>query len=247
MPTEAQTAANIANAHASTGPRTPSGKDASSRNATTLGLFTLHDFVRPAECDEYSQLGEGLRAQLNPEGALEDAFAAAIIGAAWRLRRCALLEARMAQTCELDPMEDDSASPLQTSVDRARAQSHNLLRRSIAELRRLQTQRTIRLELFAAAEAPTPNLTSYSDVGICLNSHDRGKLLARKLDGIDTVAAVAGFGIEAPAPAAGSGSFCKPANGLAGTPRNASCPCGSGVKHKHCCGKSAPPVLHRAA
>ncbi len=32
----------------------------------------------------------------------------------------------------------------------------------------------------------------------------------------------------------------------AGTPRNALCPCGSGVKYKRCCGSSAPPVLHHA-
>jgi hypothetical protein len=31
------------------------------------------------------------------------------------------------------------------------------------------------------------------------------------------------------------------------TPRNAPCPCGSGAKYKRCCGKTAPPVLHRGA
>lgn len=31
------------------------------------------------------------------------------------------------------------------------------------------------------------------------------------------------------------------------TPRNAPCPCGSREKFKRCCGKSAPPVLSRAA
>lgn len=29
----------------------------------------------------------------------------------------------------------------------------------------------------------------------------------------------------------------------AGTPRNSPCPCGSGQKHKRCCGRNAPPVL----
>jgi hypothetical protein len=248
MATDAQTAANTANAQASSGPRTPAGKDVSSRNAITLGLFTLHDFVRPAEHDEYSQLVSGLRAQLNPNGALEDVFAAAIIGAVWRLRRCSLLEARMGQTCELDPMEEESAARPQISVDRARAQSHNILRRSIAELRRLQTQRAIRLEIFGAAEPPDPDLTSHTDLVAFLNNHDRGKLLARKLDGLDIVAAIAG----PPAPvvhAATSrvsavGSFCKPAPV---TSRSAPCPCGSGVKYKRCCGKSAPPALARAA
>jgi hypothetical protein len=263
MTTDAQTAANISNAQASSGPRTQVGKDNSSRNAITLGLFTIHDFVRPAERDEYSQLVSALSAQLNPNGALEDAFAAAIVGAVWRLRRCSLLEARMSETCELDPMldpmEDDSAARPQLSVDRARAQSHNILRRSIAELRRLQTQRNIRLELFSAAESPDPDLTSYSDVATFLNNHERGKLLARKLDGLDTFAAIAGTGPGRPLPASyppppaeapgtALGSFCKPADRPAsGTPRNAPCPCGSGVKHKRCCGKSAPPVLAHAA
>jgi len=31
------------------------------------------------------------------------------------------------------------------------------------------------------------------------------------------------------------------------TPRNAPCPCGSKLKFKRCCGRSAPPVLSRAA
>ncbi len=31
------------------------------------------------------------------------------------------------------------------------------------------------------------------------------------------------------------------------TPRNALCPCGSKLKYKRCCGKSAPPVLGKAA
>ena len=30
------------------------------------------------------------------------------------------------------------------------------------------------------------------------------------------------------------------------TPRNAQCPCGSGQKHKRCCGQNAPPSLHAA-
>jgi hypothetical protein len=135
-------------------------------------------------------------------------------------------------------MEDDSASRLQISVDRARAQSHNLLQRSIAELRRLQTQKTLRFEIFGPADSSIPDLTSYSDVVKFLNNRDRNKLLARKLEGIDTIAAVMGPLPGAPPPALGS--ICK-------TPRNALCPCGSGRKHKRCCGQSAPPVLQLAA
>jgi hypothetical protein len=31
-----------------------------------------------------------------------------------------------------------------------------------------------------------------------------------------------------------------------GTPRNAPCPCGSGQKHKRCCGQNAPPIVNAA-
>ena len=48
----------------------------------------------------------------------------------------------------------------------------------------------------------------------------------------------------APVAPASPGSFCeKPKL----TPRNATCPCGSGNKYKRCCGKDAPPVLNQAA
>jgi len=200
-------------------------------------MFT-DDFVRPEERDEYSQLVAGLRAQLRPEGALEEVFAEAIIGATWRLRRCACIEVRMANTCSLDPMEDDSASRLQISVDRARAQAHNILRRSMAELRQLQTERSIRFEVFGPNDTSVIDLTSYREVTKFLNNHDRGKLLARKLDGIDTMANVMRLPTDPPAPKLGS--ICK-------TPRNALCRCGSGKEHKRCCGQSAPPVLQRAA
>jgi hypothetical protein len=202
--------------------------------------MVINDFVRPEEREEYSQLVAGLRAQLNPNGTLEEIFVAAIIGATWRLRRCSLIETRMIETCPLDAMEDDEAARLQNSVDRARAQCHNILRQSIAELRRLQTQRTIRFELFGPDDPSDRDLTDYSEVGKFLTNHDRGKLLARKLDRIDTLAAVAAPLSRPDAPVPELGSFCK-------TPRNAPCPCGSGRKHKRCCGQSAPPMLQRAA
>ena len=47
----------------------------------------------------------------------------------------------------LDPMEDDGGEKVQRSVDRARAQSHTIIRKSMAELRKLQTERATRREL----------------------------------------------------------------------------------------------------
>jgi hypothetical protein len=59
----------------------------------------------------------------------------------------------------VDPLADESASRLQTSVDRARAQSHRLLHKCTAELRKLQTLRTYRDESFEAG-------TDISDHGV---------------------------------------------------------------------------------
>jgi hypothetical protein len=45
-----------------------------------------------------------------------------------------------------------------------------------------------------------------------------------------------------------SGSNCKTtANPNSQTPRNAHCPCNSGLKFKRCCGRNAAPVLSQAA
>jgi hypothetical protein len=213
MATPAQLTANQTNAHASTGPRTESGKQHSSQNAITSGLFTLRDFIRPEEQPEYEQLASQLASELNPSGVLEETFAAAILGAAWRLRRCSLVEARMVETCGIEPMEDEVASRIQLSVDRARAQAHNIMRRSLAELRRLQTDRAIRREIYESApEPPVQDLTSDKDVVIALNHADRGKLLAKKVGGLDTIASLLDQQL---------GSFCKqPLPTPIDTPRN---------------------------
>jgi hypothetical protein len=226
MATDTQINANRSNAQASTGPRTDAGKYRSSRNATALGLFTARDFVRPSEREEYDALSAALRADLNPEGALEETFAAAIIGASWRLRRCATIEARMAGPAYgfddldhasldaiLDPMvADESTQRLQFSVDRARAQAHNLLRRSLTELRRLQTQRQIRHEIFEGnPDAPDPDLTSYDDVSVALDRLDRARL-RNKQQADSAIRDAVMAPVPSPAPASAGAqlaSFCK--------------------------------------
>ncbi len=51
---------------------------------------------------------------------------------------------------------------------------------------------------------------------------------------------------KAPVPISESASFCKNENPQPPTPRNALCHCGSGQKHKRCCGKDASAILHAA-
>ena len=152
MPTPAQIAANIANAQASTGPRTAEGKATSSQNGVKLGLFASRDFVRPEEQRAYADLNAELLRDLAPVGVLERNLVDEIRRTMWRLRRCGDVEANLILRLDdhpgyvFDPMEavDPAAEKIQRSVDRARGQAFHILRHASAELRRLQTARTVR-------------------------------------------------------------------------------------------------------
>lgn len=157
MATDAQITANRMNAQASTGAVTADGKSRVSRNALTFGLYSSGDFVRPGEADQYSEFCSGFQTDLAPEGAIEQTLAAEIIHAAWRLRRCSVIEAGMKPIGEeeLDPLLDKT----QLAVDRARAQAHRIFHRATSELRRVQTERRSRL-------SPEPSFTNQSQSGL---------------------------------------------------------------------------------
>jgi hypothetical protein len=152
----------VTNPHGSTGPRTDAGKAKSSRNAIRTGLYAARDFIRPDEEEEYAQTLIQLMDELTPEGIVEQTFATEIMGATWRLRRCRLVEEAFSSIDDLDfdPMMDERTEKQQKSVDRARAQSHLILHRCIAQLRKLQSGRTIPEQLQDAGNgkpaAPPP-------------------------------------------------------------------------------------------
>ena len=236
------------------GPRTETGKAKSSKNAITNGLFTAQDFIRPGEESLYSSLDESLRADLAPAGPLENNLVDEIRRAMWRLRRCGYVEETFAtsETADPgsepipDPMRNESTARLQLSVDRARAQSHRLLHKCTAELRKLQTERQYRNESLPAG-------TDISGFGIC-DWRSISKALQHDIAAIrrrQEKAALAEFDamLDAPLPDGTpvTSSFCKTDKSPVQTPRNADCPCKSGLKYKRCCGKDAPPVLNQAA
>jgi hypothetical protein len=155
MSTPAQNAANIANAQSSTGPRTEAGRAASSKNGITNGLYASGDFIRPGEECQHDDLNAALLHELAPVGILEQNLVDEIRRAMWRLRRCGEVEAHLVIGLDdgthyiFDPMEtaNAEAEKVQKSVDRARAQSHRLLHKCTAELRKLQTDRQCAKEL----------------------------------------------------------------------------------------------------
>jgi hypothetical protein len=230
MATEAQTAANRRNAQSSTGPRTEAGKSRAARNALTFGIYSAGDFVPPEDSDLYHLFCESFQKSLRPKGALEQTLAAEIIHAAWRLRRCSAIESEM----ESDPLLD-------RTVDRARSEAQRHMLRATAELRRLQTDRQLRVECLS----PGFDLTK---LGGLASMKDMQSILAikQKLDGADTMAQI----IRATTPpplipqADPETAVTKRTQSV---PRGAPCPCGSGHKYKRCCGQSAPAVLQTAA
>ena len=92
MTSDKRAKANRENALKSTGPKTPEGKDAVRLNAVKHGLLS-QDILLPGE-DEAAlkELGERMRAELQPAGELESLLVKRIIAAQWRLRRLGRVE-----------------------------------------------------------------------------------------------------------------------------------------------------------
>jgi SEC-C motif len=246
--TDAATAATTT--HGQTGPRTEAGKSKSSRNAIRTGLYAARDFIRPEEEEEYAQTLIKLMDELTPGNSVEQTFATEIMGATWRLRRCRLVEENFGfiEDLNFDPMIDERTEKQQKSVDRARAQSHLILRRSLDELRKLQKGRTIKEQIADQFPTPKPGPTSdAAPAGMAALMNLAESQIAQRFreTGLDSFCNPA-------APAAPTAtSFCNPATTRPAVnkniPRNAPCPCKSGAKYKKCCGGPAAAALRPAA
>ncbi len=94
--------ANRRNAEASTGPRTPAGKQRAAGNATTHGLLVRRVLLPDESTEEYLGFRLGLMEALEPAGALELVLVERVIAAAWRLRRALRVEADLANQALAD-------------------------------------------------------------------------------------------------------------------------------------------------
>src|SRR5215217_9151486 len=93
MSSARKAAANRQNALKSTGPKTPDGKAAVRLNALRHGLLS-REVLLPGEDEEaLRELGERLRAELQPVGELENLLVDRITSLLWRLRRLGRVEA----------------------------------------------------------------------------------------------------------------------------------------------------------
>jgi hypothetical protein len=119
MTSDRRAEANRRNALRSTGPKTPEGKAAVRLNALKHGLLS-REILLPGEDEEaLRELGERLRADLQPVGELENLLVDRIIAAYWRLRRLGRVEAgifawelyeELAERAESEAREYESGS-----------------------------------------------------------------------------------------------------------------------------------------
>ena len=93
MSTDKQIEASQQNGRLSQGPRTPNGKETSSKNATTHGLFSRQPLLPGEDPEALEALEHGLKAEFQPVGELEKALVDRLVGLTWRLRRIATIEA----------------------------------------------------------------------------------------------------------------------------------------------------------
>jgi hypothetical protein len=124
-PTEAQIRANRENAKKSTGPRTPEGKAASSRNGLTHGLCA-EKFIFPGEdSEEYLLLLQDLFHTFRPVGPAEEKLVTCIAAAQWRLDRAPSLEAGIYRERILQVAEADAADQRNYEWNKENAQLRN--------------------------------------------------------------------------------------------------------------------------
>jgi len=90
--TQKQIEANRANASKSTGPRTPAGKAAASRNALKHGLLAQSPLLPDEDSETFNAHTQGLFDTLQPAGTLEVELVGRIACLLWRLARAARIE-----------------------------------------------------------------------------------------------------------------------------------------------------------
>jgi SEC-C motif len=169
-----------------------------------------------------------------------------------------------------DPVFHDYSASVQAAIDRARSQAQSCLRRAMSDLADRQTERFLREEMLPSGLSSGDGSAT---LGLaCVRQYlagvdtqaDRqrhtanaeGKQALNQLmqqfqrDDAMIAASLQTFRQASLNPDADPRpeeveSTKRTQSAPPPLPRNAPCPCNSGLKHKRCCGRSAPAVLHQ--
>jgi hypothetical protein len=164
MASAAQITANQTNAQRSTGPRTVEGKARVSQNAVRHGLTARHPVVRDDEREEFAALRDGLAAELDPQGAVEEVVFQQILLAAWNLQRFSRIEAEVSMGT-LEDFTDPATVAVLDRLSLYQTRAQRTWSKGIAELRILQTNRALRArKLEPEEEAEVPAIVSINDL-----------------------------------------------------------------------------------
>ena len=151
MTTDAQLAANRANAARSKGPKTTAGRERARLNALRHGMTCKQLVVFDEKPEDFARFNESMRATLAPADEVEEQLVERIVICTWRLRRTARAEAQIVKRSGLnfhrqglDPAADaafhfspqrmESLSRYETAIERS-------LQRAYLTLERRQARR----------------------------------------------------------------------------------------------------------
>jgi len=154
MATAAQRAACAANAQHSTGPRSPEGKAASSRNALKLGLYAQANLLPGEDPADFAQLTREFEDEFRPQTPDETRLLHDLVRGLWLERRYTRIETEVINLRFAALPEDqrpfalgaiyiqDAEGPnLLPKIERRRAAAQRQAQRARAELHRLQAER----------------------------------------------------------------------------------------------------------
>ena len=110
MTTLVKIESNRRNAQRSTGPRTRTGKAASSRNALRHGLLATQITLPDEDPDAFEEVRTQMTAEFAPHGPLEVLLVERITASAWRLRRVVQVEAGVMAVRTRDAQAELAAS-----------------------------------------------------------------------------------------------------------------------------------------
>ena len=215
------------------GPNTPEGKAASSRNATRHGLTAMHPVVTETDSPEFEALEAHLRFSLAPTGFLQELTYSRILISAWNMQRVLKLEnALLDNSLGEDPLSNPDTEKQAALYQRYYARFEGSYRANLRELERLQ-----RLQLL--------NDVHFGEEHAVSALHDL-QLYQRfaKQNGLPPQPVPEPAQNPQP-PSNQQGAKRNPA-ACPAVGRNSPCHCGSGKKYKRCCGVHAPPILYAA-
>ena len=154
---EAQLAANRANAQHSTGPKTDAGKLKSCHNAVKTALTGQTVLLPTDDIEKYNELGQSLIAQYQPATFEEEGLVQSLIDTEWRLRRIFKLEngiygvgrEELVGTVPADLLETRIYMKYERNLKNLHLQESRLNRQLASDMQRLQQIQSQRRQLEA--------------------------------------------------------------------------------------------------